>query len=991
MVDEITPAGGSGIGTVDINDEMSKSFVDYAMSVIVSRALPDVRDGLKPVQRRIIYAMDDMGVRPGGGHRKSATVVGEVIGKYHPHSNDAIYDALVRMGQDFSLRYPLIDPQGNFGTIDDPPAAMRYCLVGETRLRTQDGTIRMDSITDAAANSEVDIDLKVLDRHGDPVRATKLFHSGSHPTLTVKTREGFEITGTRNHPLLVLTEIEGVPLLQWGLLEEIRRTDRVVVHRDDSVGSNAVTKPVLLSRTLADPDIRGVAEQIVAEGYYYATVESVSDAGVQPVYSIRVDSEDHSFLAGGFINHNTECRMDQLAAVLLDGIDEDTVEFEDNYDGTEQQPSVLPARLPNLLVNGSQGIAVGMATNIPPYNLREIIEACLFGLENPDARAEEYLKIVKGPDFPTGAYIVGTKGVKEAMLSGRGSVKMRAVTDVEEIRKGRTAIIVRELPYQISQDRVLEKIAALVNDKKITGIADLRNESSSRVGTRLVIELKRDAVPQVVVNQLFKMTQLQDSFGVNAVALVDGVPRTLSVAEMIQYYLDHQMEVIERRTQFRLDKAEGRAHILEGLIIAVDNIDEVIKVIRGSADTDTAREALMERFEFAEIQARAILDMPLRRLTSLETTKLRDEFAELQVLIAELKAILADPGKRREIIADELGEVLEKHGDKRLSRIIPDEGDLSLEDLIADDELIVTVSSNGYLKSVVASTYRSQGRGGRGVKAAEVREDDVLNHVLHTTAHAYLLFFTNTGRVHRLKAHEIPRQARTAKGVLAQSVLPLEPDEVIEAIVDTRDYETSKYLVMITKHGQAKKTAFLEYDSRNSTLVAINLSDGDEVVAVRQTSGGEDMLLFTRQGQGIRFSEADLRPMGRSTQGVRGIKLRQGDEVVSAAASGDAAEVLLLTTSGYGKRTSMEQFPLQRRGGMGVKAIKLTRVRGTLVGATAIEAGSEIFVISSDGIVIRMQTDTISRQKRDASGVRVMNLPKGAELTSFAPVPSEED
>ena len=811
MADDITPdEGAPQLETIDINQEMSSSFVDYAMSVIVSRALPDVRDGLKPVQRRIIYAMDDMGVRPGGAHRKSATVVGEVIGKYHPHSNDAIYDALVRMGQDFSLRYPLVDPQGNFGTTDHPPAAMRY----------------------------------------------------------------------------------------------------------------------------------------------------------------------------------TECRMDQLATVLLDGIDEDTVDFEDNYDGTEQQPTVLPSRFPNLLVNGSQGIAVGMATNMPPHNLGEVVEACLFGLENPDAGAEEYLKIVKGPDFPTGAYIVGTRGVKDALLTGRGSIKLRAVTDVQEVRKGRTAIVVTELPYQVSQDRVLEKIATLVNDKKLTGIADLRNESSSKVGTRLVIELKRDAVPQVVLNQLFKLTQLQDSFGVNNVALVDGVPRTLNVAEMIQYYLDHQMEVIERRTAFRLERAEARAHILEGLIIAVDNIDEVIQVIRGSEDTDAAREALMARFELSEVQARAILDMPLRRLTSLETTKLRDEYAELETLIAELKAILADPARRRAIIGEELNEILEQHGDNRLTRIIPDEGDLSLEDLIADDELVVTVSSNGYLKSVLASTYRSQGRGGRGVKAAEVREDDVLNHVLHTTAHAYLLFFTNTGRVHRIKAHEIPRQARTAKGVLAQSVLPLEPDEKIEAIVDTRDYETSKFLVMITKFGQAKKTPFMEYDSRNSTLVAINLADGDEVVAVRQTSGDEEMLLFTRQGQGIRFSESDLRPMGRSTQGVRGIKLRDGDEVVSAAASGDAEEVLILTSGGYGKRTKMSEFPLQKRGGMGVKAIKLTRVRGQLVGARAIEADSEIFVISSDGIVIRMETKTISRQKRDASGVKVMNLPDGAELTSFAPVPT---
>lgn len=818
MADEEIPEGddeyrGPDTATIDINDEMSKSFVDYAMSVIVSRALPDVRDGLKPVQRRIIYAMDDMGVRPGGPHRKSATVVGEVIGKYHPHSNDAIYDALVRMGQDFSLRYPLIDPQGNFGTTDDPPAAMRY----------------------------------------------------------------------------------------------------------------------------------------------------------------------------------TECRMEELASVLLDGIDEDTVDFVDNYNGENAEPEVLPARFPNLLVNGSQGIAVGMATNMPPYNLGEIVEACLFGLENPDAGPEDYLKIVKGPDFPTGGYLVGTKGVKDALVTGRGSIKVRAVADVQEIRKGRVAIVVTELPYQVSQDRILEKIAGLVNDKKVTGIADLRNESSSRSGMRLVIELKRDAVPQVVLNQLYKLTQLQDSFGVNAVALVDGVPRTLNIAEMVGYYLDHQMEVIERRTRFRLEKAEARAHILEGLIVAVDNIDEVIKIIRASADTDAARDALMERFELSEIQARAILDMPLRRLTSLETTKLREEFEELQILIADLRNILDDPSRRRHIIAEELGEVLDKYGDKRRSRIIPDDGDLSLEDLIADDELVVTVSANGYLKSVPANTYRAQGRGGRGVKGAEVRQDDVLTHVLHTTAHAYLLFFTNTGKVHRVKAHGIPRQARTAKGVLAQSVLPLEPEERIEAIVDTRDYETARYLVMVTKSGQVKKTEFKEYDSRNATLVAINLADGDEVVAVRTTTGDSELLLFTKNGQGIRFSESDLRPMGRATQGVRGIRLREGDEVVSAAADVDGDEVLILTSGGYGKRTKMDQFPLQKRGGVGVKAIKLTRVRGTLIGARSVTEASEIFVISSNGIVNRQAAKKISRQKRDATGVKVMDLAEGTFIAAFAPVPNEDE
>ena len=813
MTDRIAGSGSKSPRVVDINEEMAKSFVEYAMSVIVSRALPDVRDGLKPVQRRIIYAMDDMGVGPRASHRKSATVVGEVIGKYHPHSNDSIYDAMVRMGQSFSLRYPLVHPQGNFGTTDDPPAAMRY----------------------------------------------------------------------------------------------------------------------------------------------------------------------------------TEGRLAELAAVLLDGIDEDTVDFADNFDGSESEPVVLPARFPNLLVNGCQGIAVGMATNIPPYNLNEIVEACLFGLDNPDAGPEEYLSIVKGPDFPTGGYVIGTKEIKQALVSGRGSIKMRAVTDIEQTRKKRTAIVVTELPYQVSQDRVMERIAMLVQRKALTGIADLRNESSSRVGVRLVIELKKDAYPRVVLNQLFKHTKLQESFGVNAVALVDGVPRTLSVAEMVQYFLDHQMEVVERRTRFRLERALARAHILEGLIVAVDNIDEVIAIIRRSADTNSARAALMDRFLLSQIQARAILDMPLRRLTSLETAKLREEHAALQRVIGELRGILADPTRRREIISEELVAVQDAHGDPRRTRILPAEGELSLEDLIADDELIVTVSKKGYVKSVKAGTYRSQGRGGRGVKAAALRGDDYLTHVIHTTALAYLLFFTNRGRVCRIRAHEIPRKARTAKGVIAQAVLPLEPDERIEALVDTRDYESFKYMVMITRKGQVKRTAFREYDSRNTRLVAISLVGDDEVVAVRSTDGNSDILLFTRKGLGIRFSENDIRPMGRSTRGVRGIKLDEEDEVVGGTVTLDGDEVLLLTSSGLGKRTRVALFRPQKRGGRGLKAINLNRVPGELVGARVVTEGSEAFVVSSEGIAIRMKTDDISRQGRYGSGVKVMDLPEGARVSSFAPVPKDKD
>jgi len=809
MTDEQRALGN--LPEIEITSEMEASFIDYAMSVIVSRALPDVRDGLKPVQRRIIYSMFENNISPTSAHRKCSKVVGDVMGNYHPHGDQAIYDALVRMGQDFSMRHLLIDPQGNFGSIDDPPGAPRY----------------------------------------------------------------------------------------------------------------------------------------------------------------------------------TECRLTKLSTHLLEGINENTVDFVENYSGELQQPSVLPARFPNLLVNGSQGIAVGMATHIPPHNLGEVIDAALHMIDNPDATSEEMLEFVKGPDFPTGGFLVGNGGIREALTTGRGSVKIRAVCDVQEVRKGRTAIVVTELPYQVSIERVMAKIKDLVDSKKLSGIADTRNESSDRVGTRLVIELKQGTVPQVVLNQLYKNTPLQDSFGYNMVSLVDGVPRTLNLSQMLGYYLDHQMEVIERRTQFRLDQAEARAHILEGLIIAVDNIDEVIRIIRGSDDTAAARTNLMESFELTEIQTNAILDMPLRRLTALEVDKLRTELAELQDTIAELKAILADPKRRWTIIKDELTSIKENFADTRRSRLVPDEGDLSLEDLIADDELIITVSATGYVKSVPASTYRTQGRGGRGVKAAEVSGDDVVRHLVHTTAHAYLLFFTNKGLVHRIKAHAIPRQSRTAKGVMAQSVLPIAPEETIQAVIDTRDYETGRYLVMVTRKGQAKKTEFKEYDSRNQTLVAIRLADDDELVTVKTSNGTNEILIFTKKGMGIRFKESDLRSMGRGTQGVRGIRLRDDDEVVSAVSNIDGDEVLLLTSGGYGKRTAMGEFREQTRGGIGVKAFKITKVRGDLVDARAVRKDDEVFLISSAGVGTRVSVSKISKQKRDSTGVKVINVGDGNRLSAAAKISEE--
>lgn len=800
------------VSQIDITREMEDSFLEYAMSVIVSRALPDVRDGLKPVHRRILYAMHDAGIRPGTPYRKSARVIGDVVGWYHPHSPEAVYDAMVRLAQDFSMRYPLIDPQGNFGTVDDPPAAMRY----------------------------------------------------------------------------------------------------------------------------------------------------------------------------------TEARMAPLAAHLLEGIGEDTVDWTPNYSGERDEPVVMPARFPNLLVNGSTGIAVGMATNIPPHNLTEVVDAILYALDHSDATVDDLAEFVKGPDFPTGAYIVGVSGVKDALATGRGSVKMRAVTDVVETKRNRTAIVATEIPYQVSRDRIMEKTAELVRKKTITGISDLRDESD-RDGTRLVFELKKDANPQVVLNQLFKGTQLEENFSVNQVALVDSVPRTLNLSELVHYYVDHQLEVIERRSRFRLAQNEARSHIVEGLLIALDHIDEVIEIIKASEDVGAAKAALRERFEFSEIQAAHILDMPLRRLTALETGKLREEHEQLQGLITELKALLGSEEKRRALIGEELNAIRDKFGDARRSRIIPDTGEASLEDLIADEELVVTVSAAGYVKSVLATTYRTQGRGGRGIRGAALREDDVVEHVLHTSAHAYLLFFTNRGKVYRVRAHEIPRKDRNAKGVLIQSVLPMDGDEVIEAVIDTRDYETHRHLVMFTKKGQVKKSKFTDYDSRNQVLVAIKLQDDDEVVAVRATSGEDDLLMFTKSGKGIRFSEKDARPMGRASQGVRGIKLREGDEVVAAATAEEGSEILLMTSGGYAKRTNLEHFRRQRRGGFGVKAMKLTKVRGSLVAARAVTADDEVFMISSDGIVIRQAVSDISRQKRESTGVKVMNLEDGATLSAAALVPKNGD
>ncbi len=740
-----------GIEPIEIQEEMERSFLDYAMSVIVSRALPDARDGLKPVHRRILWGMYDMGARPDRPTMKCARVTGDVMGKYHPHGDGAIYDALVRMGQPFSLRHPLVHPKGNFGSLDDPPAAARY----------------------------------------------------------------------------------------------------------------------------------------------------------------------------------TECRLAPLAMSLLDGIREDTVDFVDNYSGDDSEPDVLPARFPNLLVNGSQGIAVGMATNIPPHNLGEVIDATVHLLDHPEATPDDLMEFVKGPDFPTGALLMGRQGIIDAYRTGKGSIRLRAVAEIEEGQRS-DRIVITSLPYQVSPNQFITKLKELVNNRELEGIADLNDESSGRGGMRIVIKLKKDAPGLVILNNLYKHTPLQTNFSVNTVALVDGIPRTLNLRDALVAYIDHQVEVIRRRSQFRLKKAQDRLHIQEGLLKAINVIDEVIATIRGSENRSDAKEKLMAApFEFSEVQAEHILDMPLGRLTRLARIDLESEIEELTGEIAELEAILADEARVREVIKTELGEVREKFATPRRSEITFDVGDLDIEDLIDDEDLVVTMSAKGYIKTVAADAFRAQGRGGRGIAGAKLRDEDWVNHIIHTSAHAYLLFFSNLGRVYRLKAHEIPKKERTARGTAMPNLLQLQPGEHIQAIIDTRDYETSRFLFFATKKGQVKKSKFNEYDSSlRAGLIAINLRDGDELVKVIPTNGGDDIFMVSKAGMTIRFAEDEVRAMGRAAAGVRGMKMRANDEVVSLDTCRDEVAMLMVTDAGYGKRTQLDRFNRQGRGGQGVRGIRITARKG---------------------------------------------------------------
>ena len=805
-----------GVEPIEIQQEMEQSFLDYAMSVITARALPDARDGLKPVHRRILWSMFSTGMRPDRPHKKCATVVGDVIANYHPHGDSAIYDAMVRMGQSFSLANTLIDPHGNFGSPSDPPAAYRY----------------------------------------------------------------------------------------------------------------------------------------------------------------------------------TECRLTDLAMRMVESIDEDTVDLAPNFDGSGEEPLVMPARIPNLLVNGSQGIAVGMATNIPTHNLTEIIDATLHLVDNPEATVSDLMQFVQGPDFPTGGLIMGRAGLTSALTTGRGSVRIRARAEIVEDARN-TQIVVTEIPYQTSVENIEQKIADAVDRKIIDGIRELRNESA-KGQTRFVIELKRDAPANVVLNNLFKHTPLQSSFAVNMVALIDGVPRTLNLRDALVAYVGHQIDVVTRRSQYRLKQAQDRAHIVEGLLQALDLIDEIIVLVRGSEDRVSALADLqIAPFSFSERQANHILDMQLSRLTRLGRTRLEEELVELKARIGELEQILNNESQLRAVIKEELSEVRAEHDTPRRSQIVFDEGDMEVEDLIDNEPVVITLSKGGYIKSVAVDTFRTQGRGGRGVQGARLKEDDILVRVLTTTAHSYLLFFTNRGKVYRLKAYQVPMMERTARGTAVVNLLQLEADEVVEAVIDTQEFTPDEYLLFVTRKGVVKKTAFGEYDkNRSNGLIAINLRDGDELVRVIQVRENDDIVLVSSKGQAIRFAGNQVRPMGRSTGGVRGMRLKENDVVVAAVAAseGDQRHLLTVTEGGYGKRTPIEAYPRKGRGTMGVKGIKLTEARGTaVVGARMVDLEDEVILVSSGGVLIRTAVQEIAEQRRDATGVKVMNISDEETVAALSPVAFDDE
>ncbi|MCW2542053.1 MAG: gyrase, subunit [Frankiales bacterium] len=984
------------IEPVDIQLEMQRSFLDYAMSVIVARALPDVRDGLKPVHRRVLYAMYDSGYRPDRGHVKCSRVVGDVMGNYHPHGDMSIYDTLVRLSQPWSMRAPLIDGQGNFGSPgNDPAAAMRYCVTGDTLVDTPHGAVPIaDLVPDAQPNSTTDVDLKVIGRDGVPVRVSAFHHSGEHPVITVTAGEA-SVTATTNHPLLIIGRVHDVPTLMWKLAGELTSRDVLVLRRASAhreSWANVLPRiPDITADYQADsarhlPDDGGDPRQ-----FSLAAVTSVSEAGTQPVFSLRVEAGDHAFITNGFVSHNTEARLSPLAMEMLRDIDEETVDFIPNYDGRSQEPVVLPSRIPNLLVNGGGGIAVGMATNLPPHNLREIAAGVTWSLDHPEATPEELLeelmRVIPGPDFPTKALIVGRDGIADAYRTGRGSIRMRAVVTVEEDGRGRTILVVTELPYQVNPDNLVENIAQLAKDGKVAGISDINDESSDRIGMRIVVTLRRDAVAKVVLNNLYKHTQLQTTFGVTMLSIVDGVPRTLRLDQMVSYYVAHQVEVIVRRTKYRLRKAEERAHILRAYLKALDALDAVIALIRNSESAEAARSGLMALLDIDEIQAVAILDLQLRRLAALERLRIQEEANEIEARIADLNDILANPTRQRTIIRDELTEIVDKYGNERRTRLIPYDGDMSMEDLIAAEDVVVTITRTGYAKRTKTDLYRAQRRGGRGVQGAALRTEDLVAHFFVCSTHDWILFFTNKGRVYRAKTYELPEANRNARGQHVANLLAFQPDEVIAEVITIKNYEVAPYLVLATKSGLVKKTKLTDFDSnRSGGIVAINLREDDELIDAALISADDDLLLVSKHAQSIRFKADDetLRPMGRATSGVIGMRFSGEDELLAMEVLQDDMQILIATDGGFAKRTAVDEYPVQGRGGKGVLTARIVTTRGGLVGAMSVRPEDEIYAITSDGVVIRTSVAEVRKAQRQTMGVRLMNLPEGVTLVSIA-------
>ena len=1206
---------------VPIEDEMKQSYLDYAMSVIVGRALPDVRDGLKPVHRRILYSMYQLGLYPDKPYKKSARVVGEVLGKYHPHGDTAVYDALVRMAQDFSMRYPLIDGQGNFGSIDgDSAAAMRYCVTGETLVNTDRGLIPIEKIAELEKEGEVEINVEVQSLNGKTNRAVKFFNSGKHPTLKVETEEGFEVEGSFNHPVLTFTVENGRPVFKWKLLEKVEVGDFLVVNRkfnlsyrgdsltpEEAFLLGALTSEGYLSRerwgfnntdreffervceaaesvvgapgythsrklksgkeihelqystAAAVTSVKALTEiqksgekeipikvltsskavkriflqalfegdgsvyetrrsvvisysskskklikqlqvmllefgivskihpdknnfRLLIEGsrnvelfknfigfggrkqkkleelynrclkgrkwslsksdyipfiseyirkkykhwklkkanidrydrirenwellesildekdlllyrelleneYYFAQVKRKEFTGIKTVYSIKVDSPCHSFVGNGIINHNTEARLSKVSMELLKDIEKDTVDFKPNFDESLLEPEVLPARFPNLLVNGAAGIAVGMATNIPPHNMKEVCQAVKYLVDHPEATTEELLQFVKGPDFPTGAEIINPEDLIKIYKSGRGSVTIRAKHRIEEVRK-RTAIVITELPYQVNKADLIKKIADLVKEKKLEGIADIRDESD-REGIRVVIELKRDATPQVVLNKLYKFTPLQTNFNFNMIALVNGEPKLLNLKRYLQEFIEFRREVILRRTAYLLRKAEERLHILEGLKVALENIDRVVEIVKTAESPQVAQEKLTEEFGLSEKQTKAILDMKLQRLTGLEREKLESEYRKLQEEASYYRKILESPEEQKRLIKEDMDEIISLFGDERRTAVVSKESEIDIEAMIEEEEVVIFLTHKGFVARVSASSYRTQGRSGTGVRGIKTREGDFVKDVITASSKDYLLIFTNQGKVYWLKAYELPKMERPSRGQSIRNFLPgMAGNEVVSRIIPVKDFSVEKDVFFVTQRGYVKRTPLKEFSNPRSTGInAINLEPGDRLVYVGLVSEKDNVMLISRNGRAIKFSVQDVRPMGRSARGVRGMLLDPDDVVVAATVvEPDDKYLLIVTEKGFGKRVQISEFHLQRRGGKGLIATKLSEKTGKVADATTLKDDEAIILVSKKGKIIRINSGDIPVYGRHTRGVRVQRLAENDVVVSVSAV-----